>query len=104
MRTRNLSAQGMGGEFNVLLAKVAGHFQVFWFAQRNNRLAVRAWDLLAEVSAGKCNVSAARRTGDFSVIFAGTTPILQPQARQHEITSQNQIGQRRLRHYPGGCG
>jgi hypothetical protein len=81
MRTRDLSAQGMGGEFNVLLAKVAGHFQVFWFAQRNNRLAVRAWDLLAEVLDGKQDVSTAGGTGDFQELCCLRLPAFEPNYR-----------------------
>jgi hypothetical protein len=42
MRALDFLPDGVGGEFNVFRAKVARHFLVCWFAQRNNHPAVRA--------------------------------------------------------------
>jgi hypothetical protein len=47
MRTGHFFADGMSREFDMLLAKEAGHFQVFWFAQGDGFLAMWAGDLLA---------------------------------------------------------
>ena len=69
MRTGNLSAQGMSGEFNVLLAKVAGHFQVFKPAQGDGTLALRTGNFPAEITSRKCNVSATMYADGFQRNF-----------------------------------
>lgn len=61
--TFDLLSDCMGGEFDVFMAKEAGHFQVFGRAQGDGFLAARAGDFLVEALPRKFDVGAASRAG-----------------------------------------
>jgi len=68
MRTRNFFPDGVGGEFNMPLAKEAGHFQEIGLAQDDNGLAMRTVYCLSEVTAVKSDMNTTSRAGHFKVI------------------------------------
>jgi hypothetical protein len=61
VRTFELFTKRMGREFNVFLAKEAGHFEEIGFAQGDGLLAVRARDFPAEIPLIKPKVDATSR-------------------------------------------
>jgi len=66
VRAGDFFPDGVGGEFDMSLAKEAGHFQEIGFAQNDDSLAMGAGDFLADILAGELDVSTAGGTGHFS--------------------------------------
>jgi len=61
MGTLQLLADGVGGKFNVFMAKKTGHFQVSRLLQGDAGLAMRTRNFLVELLTKKLDVPATRR-------------------------------------------
>ena len=87
-------ADGVGGEFDVLLAIEAHHFQEIGFAQGDDFLAMRAGDSLAEVLEGEPDMDAASGTRHFSSLAGLPHAVFQPQQiHQGNATAQQEVEQ-----------
>ena len=91
VRAGSFFPDGVGGKFNVFLAKEAGHFQEIGFAQGDCGLTMRAGNFLAEVAIVKPNMEAAGRTRHFQESSSFRLALFPPKPTHRRITAQQQI-------------